>query len=369
MTLQIKKIIIVVGLAIATSMQASAATAASAADSDSVPPDHMQAIYNEVKTPYKYGVVLEPPKGKLLDCPNVFRHGDKWYMVYVQFEPKPAQGYNTQLAVSDDLLHWKPLGTTLERGSQGAWDQANAGSGVALFDTKWGGSNTLGKFEDRYWISYLGGDKFGYEGEPLSISLASSADPTALKSWTKLPEPVLKSSDSSARPGEKGTLYKSNIIRDDSRALGAPFVMFYNAKPSTKGDENIFAAVSDDMKSWRRYGDGPVVANARPQGMKQNVITGDPQVVRMGDLWVMFYYGAFWKEGAFDTFAASTDLVHWTKWNGADLLRPSESYDTRFAHKPWLIKHDGVVYHFYCAVGGPDQHRTIALATSKDLKK
>jgi hypothetical protein len=30
------------------------------------------------------------------------------------------------------------------------------------------------------------------------------------------------------------------------------------------------------------------------------------------------------------------------------------------------VKHDGVVYHFYCAVG--DQSRVIALATSKDLK-
>ena len=27
-------------------------------------------------------------------------------------------------------------------------------------------------------------------------------------------------------------------------------------------------------------------------------------------------------------------------------------FKSLFAHKPWLIKHDGVVYHFYCAVGG-----------------
>jgi len=32
-----------------------------------------------------------------------------------------------------------------------------------------------------------------------------------------------------------------------------------------------------------------------------------------------------------------------------------------------MIKHDGVVYHFYCATG--DQGRVIALATSRDLKK
>ena len=89
----------------------------------------------------------------------------------------------------------------------------------------------------------------------------------------------------------------------------------------------------------------------------------------MDDLWVMFYFGAFWKPGAFDTFAASRDLVHWTKWDGDDLIKASEPYDTPFAHKPWILKYDGVVYHFYCAVGGKKQHRAIALATSKDLQQ
>ena len=42
---------------------------------------------------------------------------------------------------------------------------------------------------------------------------------------------------------------------------------------------------------------------------------------------------------------------------------PSEPWDKTYAHKPWVIKHNGVVYHFYCAVG--DQGRVIALATSK----
>jgi hypothetical protein len=40
---------------------------------------------------------------------------------------------------------------------------------------------------------------------------------------------------------------------------------------------------------------------------------------------------------------------------------------TAYAHKPWLLKHDGVVYHFYCAVG--NQGRVIALATSRPMKE
>jgi beta-xylosidase len=341
---------------------------AAAADTNSISHDRMQAIYDEVKTPFKYGVVLEPPAGKKVDCPNVFRHGGKWYLIYVQLEGEPAQGYTTQLAESDDLLHWKPLGTILQRGETNSWDHANTGGGVALFDTKWGGSNALQKYDGRYWLSYLGGDLFGYEKTPLAIGIASTTDPSKPGPWQKLPAPVLKSDDADARAQEKDTLYKSYIFRDETRTLGAPFIMFYNAKPP-RDSERIFAAVSDDLKTWKRFGTGPALENLPPAGAKHGVISGDPQVVRMGDVWVMFYFGAFWKPGAFDTFAASRDLVHWTKWDGEDLIKASEPYDTPFAHKPWIIKHDGVVYHFYCAVGGKGQRRTIALATSKDLKK
>src|SRR5436190_1406901 len=108
-----------------------------------------------------------------------------------------------------------------------------------------------------------------------------------------------------------------------------------------------------------RNGDGPVIDNGKG-------ISGDPQIVRRNDLWVMFYFGHVWKPKAFDTFACSNDLVNWTKWEGPHLVEPSEPWDATFAHKPWMLKHEGVVYHFYCAVG--DQGRAIALATSKDVK-
>ncbi len=64
--------------------------------------------------------------------------------------------------------------------------------------------------------------------------------------------------------------------------------------------------------------------------------------------------------------AGYVSLVN-TDWDGADLVAPSEAYDKRYAHKPWVIKWDGVVYHFYNAVGSSG--RVIALVTSKDLTK
>lgn len=334
------------------------------ADTTPIAPDRMQAVYEEIKTPFKVGIVIEPPPGKKVDCPTVFRYDSKWYMIYVELQPSPVEGYTTELAVSDDLLHWQTLGTILPRGENGAWDYANAGGGIALFDTTWNGSNELRQHEGRYWLSYIGGHKFGYEITPLSISLASTRDPSRVEAWQKLPAPILNPFDADARPLETETLYKSYIFRDDALTLGAPFVMFYNGKPKN-GSERIFTAISDDLKRWRRCGAEPAVENLPPPDLKWGAISGDPQVVRMGDLWVMFYFGAFWKPGAFDTFAVSGDLVHWTKWEGEDLIKPSEAYDATYAHKPWVIKHEGVVYHFYCAVGGEDQHRAIALATSK----
>ena len=325
--------------------------------------DEMQAVFDEVKTPHKYGVLLRPEKGQYLDCPNVFRHGDAWYMIYVAITDKV--GYETCLAKSENLLDWQPLGKILPFASDG-WDKWQADGSIALMDYEWGGSAQspsaqLETFDGKYWMSYFGGAKQGYETDPLSIGMAWTTEPQLAKPWHRLPEnPVLTPDHPKARDFEKATLYKSHILWDKSQTLGAPFVMFYNGKQAGAWIERIGIATSHDMIHWTHYGREPVIDNLKG-------ISGDPQIVRIDDLWVMFYFGAGWKKGAFDTFACSRDLVHWTKWTGADLISPSEPWDKTFAHKPWLIKHDEVVYHFYCAVAGDD--RTIALATSVDLRK
>jgi hypothetical protein len=55
--------------------------------------------------------------------------------------------------------------------------------------------------------------------------------------------PVLTPCDPDVREFERLTLYKSTIIRDPERSLGAPFVMFYNAK-NKNGYERIGIATS-----------------------------------------------------------------------------------------------------------------------------
>ncbi|MHB0956700.1 MAG: hypothetical protein ACYC6N_06460 [Pirellulaceae bacterium] len=324
-----------------------------------VPHERMCEVYEEVKTPHKFGIVIRGDEGRPVDCPSVFRHGAHWYMMYICMN---EVGYETHLARSDDLLVWKSLGKILPF-RPNAWDQWQAAGGIALCDPTWSGSQQLEMFDGKYWLSYVGGARQGYETDPLAIGMAWTEQPTEARPWNRLAtNPVLSSDQPDVRAFEKETLYKSQIIRDKSESLGYPFVMYYNGKIKS-GYEKIGMAVSKDMVHWQRYGTEPVVANGEDQ---QNGISGDPQIVRMGDVWVMFYFGAFWKPNAFDTFACSHDLVHWTKWEGPHLVEPSEPWDETFAHKPWLLKHEGIVYHYYCAVGS--QGRVIALATSQEMR-
>lgn len=318
-----------------------------------IPAERMRHVYEEVKTPFKYGIIIRGEDHKAVDCPSVFRHGGRWYMIYVCMN---KVGYETHLAISDDLLSWKPLGKIMTFHKEG-WDAWQADGGVALCDPTWGGSSELQPFDGKYWMSYIGGALQGYETDPLSIGIAWTKTPARVQEWTRIAEnPVLSREQPDARPFEKGTLYKSQIIWDKAETLGYPFVMYYNAR---SGPERIGMAVSKDMVHWKRFGQEPVVAESKG-------ICGDPQIVRMGDLWVMFYFGAYWSPTICDTFACSRDLVHWTKWTGSKLVEPTDKpWDKSAAHKPWLLKHNGVVYHYYCACG--DKGRVIALATSKQF--
>lgn len=338
-----------------------AAASAAFANPATVPPERMKAIYEEVKTPYKVGMVMVPEKGESLDNPCVFRHGDAWYMIFITFDGK---GYETHLAKSGDLVRWTRLGCVFSRACGGCWDSAQADGWPALLDTRWDGPNTLAKFNGSYWMMYIGGHQKGYETDPLSTGVAWTDDPSAVKQWIRYPgNPVMSPSDPDVRDFERKTIYKHYTVDDPSRSCGGRFVNFYNAKQKGVWRETIGMAVSDNMLHWRRIGDAPVISDGDPA---KAAISGDPMVRRIGDTWVMFYFGYLWKpgmKGAFDTFACSYDLKNWTKWEGKPLVEPSEPYDKTHAHKPWVVKHDGVVYHFYCAVGS--NGRGIALATSR----
>ena len=70
-----------------------------------VPQERMEQIYEEVKTPYKYGLAVAPADNyHKIDCPTVFRQGDKWLMTYVVYNGKGGtDGRGTAISVADFL--------------------------------------------------------------------------------------------------------------------------------------------------------------------------------------------------------------------------------------------------------------------------
>lgn len=331
----------------------------------------MQRIYQEVRTPYKYGMVVAPTDNyHKIDCPTVFQKDGKWYMTYVVYNGKEGldgRGYETWLAESDDLLHWTTKGRILSYKDDG-WDMNQRGGFPALIDWTWDGSYGISKYKKNYWMTYIGGHGTGYEAvrEPLNIGMAWTQDDiTQPHEWQSTEKPLMSINDKDVQWWEKLVQYKSTIYDDPQKTLGKRFVMFYNAggiNPDNKlKAERIGIALSNDLKKWKRYDGNPVFANE-----VGGIITGDAQIAKMGDLYVMFYFKAYdpsRKYNAFNTFAVSRDLVHWQRWEGEDLIWPTKQYDEMFAHKSYVVKHDGVVYHFYCAVNN-DQQRGVAVATS-----
>ena len=304
------------------------------ASAQQIADDVMQRIYQEVRTPYKYGMVVAPTDNyHKIDCPTVFQQDGKWYMTYVVYNGKEGldgRGYETWLAESDDLLHWQTKGRLLSYKDEG-WDMNQRGGFPALIDWTWGGSYNITKYKKNYWMTYIGGHGTGYEAvrEPLNIGLAwTSSDITQAHEWQSDDKPLISIDDKDAQWWEKLTEYKSTIYSltpgpsPKGEGSGLPkelhkyrFIMYYNAggvnPMNNLKAERIGIALSNDLKKWKRYEDNPVFANE-----VGGIITGDAQIAKMGKHYVMFYFKAYdpsRKYNAFNTFAVSRDLIHWQR--------------------------------------------------------
>lgn len=324
-------------------------------------PSVLKEIYEAVRTPYKFGSILKFDD-YYCDSPVVFRYEDRFLMSFVMIHKQSLNGYTTHLAESRDLIHWKVLGQILK--SDNGWDNRQTGGYAQFQNADFYGDCRLEAVGGKYRFAYLGGNLTGYETDPLMMGYASVRDPLDLDSYVKNPQPILRPDDADARYGETRTLYKPCMFRDERMTLGYPFICAYNAKNAT-GRESIFLAVSEDGERWKRYGDDAVISVFDcPDDVR---INGDPQITVIDGHYVMFYFRFDNGRGAYDTFAVSDDLIHWTKWDGDPLICCEYEWENVHAHKPWVICVDGVVYHYYCAVNDKNE-RYIALATSRELR-
>lgn len=326
-------------------------------------------------TPYKYGRPIISPSGKegefdskAVDIPFVFVHNNQFYMMYVGYD---GYGYQTALAVSNDLILWEKLGVILGRNEErrDRWDDVGAAGTWILREDDLSALPTLKKVNGKYWLVYHSYPKKGYENGPAEIGLAWSEDENLLE-WHRLDEPIYSWRDGA--DWESGGLYKACIIEKDNL-----FYMFYNAKNTNEGRwiEQTGVATSPDMHTWTRIPHNPVIQVS--PGHWDSQFVSDPCVVRDNDRWIMYYFGYNLRH-AQDGIAFSDDLMNWEKYHEPILENGNpEEIDEIHAHKAAIIKYEGILYHFYCASrkyrdGDParnfgDEFRCISVATSVPL--
>lgn len=319
---------------------------------------------NHLVSNYKYGkyvLTSSEIEGMFdcgaVDCPNVFSHNGRFYMTYLGFD---NNGYQTGLAVSDNLVDWEKLGVILKRGSNCDWDNFGMAATSLLMDKDLYGGNKLKKYQGKYWLVYHAYPKSGYEAGSAEIGLAWTEDENLLN-WNFYGDPVFSYKDGA--DWEKGGLYKADLVEHDGK-----FYMFYNAKNKENGDwiEQISVAVSNDLFNWKRIFEKPIV-QVDPYSWDSRFVA-DPQVFydSKEKQWVMFYYG-LGNLAACNGVAISKDLLNWEKFP-CPILTPGKDgeIDSLYAHKPYVIYHKDALYHFYCACHDTTEKRFRGIAVARN---
>jgi len=320
----------------------------------------LQPIPKDLQTPYKLNRLVVGPSNQQgefdsesADVAFVFHHGGRFYMTYVGFD---GEGYQTGLASSEDLKTWKKEGVILRRNPQNPITRYNIALTWILRENDVFSAGNLKKVGGRYLGAYHAYPKPGLEEGPAVIGLASSAD---LRHWD-VEEPCLRPEDGAE--WEHAGLYKACLLEQ-----AGTYYMFYNAKnqPANWHEQTGFAS-SRDLKKWARFDGNPVLRNG-PPGSPDEHFASDPCVLRYRNKWAMFYFGLDNKGVARDLLALSEDLRKVTKCSSLLVdVGPQGSVDSTYAHKPTVIFHKGVLYHFYCAVS-KEFGRGIGLATSRPV--
>lgn len=340
------------------------------------------------RTPYKYPKLVLEATGKRgdfdersVDDPIVFHANGAFYMLYIGWD---GVGYQTGLATSKDLLHWERVALVGPRDPSSKFTKYNLALSSILRNKQLRSNGEAIKINGRYLGAWNAYPSAGYEEGAAVIGLAYSDD---LLHW-ELTDPILYPQDGA--PWEHGGLYRPDLMLD--RGV---YYLYYNAKtdtlPKSVGGgwhEQTGVATSTDLKKWTRYAGNPVLHNG-PRGSatypasnpihatqpptpdaRDSRFVSNPFVVQNGCDFAMFYFGfGYQRPGrACEMLALSVDPYTFIKVPEIliDTGAPG-SIDETFAHKPSVITHEGVLYHFYCAVSGkyPNEKRGIAVARSK----
>jgi hypothetical protein len=293
------------------------------------------------------------------DVPCVYQlpgQPEKWFMSFIGFN---GRGYNSFVAESTDLIHWTNPRLAMGFGPTNEFDFGGCVVGAFLYETyDVKGSRLLKKRDGRYWSLYgCYPGQGGYELRPGYEGVACSED--GLRWRRAKSRPILAVQDPDCKAWEKDCIYQPWLVEQAGR-----FYDFYNA--ANGGREQMGLALSEDLLTWKRDPESPIVRN-RAGGWDADFCS-DGKVFRDGDHWVMFYFGVG-RGGAHIMAAFSRDLTHWTS-RSEPLYKAGgnpSGLDKQYAHKISLVYNPGneTFYMYYCASG--NKGRGIGLITSKPL--
>ena len=311
------------------------------------------------RTPYKYGKRVLEKSGvagsfdeRSVDCPFVYSSNGRFYMTYVGYD---GIGYQTGLAESSDLVHWRRDGLILARDPADPITRYNVALMCILRDDALDSDAPLIKVNGRYLGAWHAYPNPGYEQGPAVIGLAWSDD---LHHWRRT-EPILTPDDGA--PWERGGLYKPYLVKRDGT-----YYLFYNAKTAEKRwHEQIGLATSSDLKTWTRHPGNPILRNG-PASAWDTRFVSDPCVLQYGSWWALYYYGLAADGHARDLLALGHDPFHFTKVPEIMVnVGPPGSIDEDYAHKPSVVYSGGALYQFYCCVSGKWPHDTRAISVAR----
>lgn len=251
------------------------------------------------------------------------------------------------LAHSPDGITWTKTGTPIL-----------AGTGVTGDPDEGGVTGPMWLHEDGvYYLFYIGLTQTGYEGGTKSICLATST--TGLEGpWTRHGA-VISPSGTGWRGG---AVWRPYVVKRD-----ATYYLFFNANPTTGGERIGYATATSLMGPWTVDDVNSPVLTVGPSGAWDYNMVGDPVVRRIGDIWIMDYFGTNSAAGtANDGIAVTTDAAFplgWKKLSLNPVLTSTPgTYDQTGAHKPYTVHIGDALFHYYTAIGIGG--RTIALAIS-----
>jgi len=302
----------------------------------------------------KVGVVLSPGKAgdfdeDIAESPTILLDPKTGLnvMVYVGYNltPRGTIGY----ATSPDLLNWSKQGQLLpQSGTPGAPDENGCSGPLLLWDS----------VGSQYVLYYIGLTLTGYEAGTKTLCYATAT--TLTGTWTRHGSVISPTGTGWRRTA----IWHPSIIQ-----RGSTWYCFFNATGdvgAVTGVERIGYATAPSITGPWTVDDtnSPLLDLGGPGWDSQ--IVGDPSVRRVGNLWVMDYYGSN-GTNARDGVATTSDAVFplgWVKYASNPILSPTTgTYDGQHAHKPFTIQRGGEVFHYYTAVNAANL-RQIALAVS-----